>query len=162
MGTFKIIRQTDGELNYLFNAVNYITNKNSYDISGSPNVDTDNAYFQMLCVKKYFQKTSGNPLFHFVIVHESRNVYDESQAVYLSKKIAEYFKDRYQVIWSVHRKGMKAKGKYPGSKYHTHLLINSVSYVDGKMYAGNQRDIYGFLEYIKQVTRDKKWIVDHK
>lgn len=39
--------------------------------------------------------------------------------------------------------------------------MNSVSYVDGKMFSGNRSELYAFLEYIKRVTNDKSWIVQY-
>ena len=39
--------------------------------------------------------------------------------------------------------------------------MNSVSYIDGKMFGGNYAEMYSFLEYIKGVTGDKSWIVKY-
>lgn len=35
--------------------------------------------------------------------------------------------------------------------------MNSVSYIDGKMFAGNHSKIYAFLNYIERITRDNYW-----
>ena len=39
--------------------------------------------------------------------------------------------------------------------------MNSVSYIDSKMFGGSYAEIYAFLEYIKKVTGDKSWIVQY-
>lgn len=39
--------------------------------------------------------------------------------------------------------------------------MNSVSYIDGKMFSGNCTEIYAFLEYIKRVTGDKSWTMEY-
>lgn len=43
------------------------------------------------------------------------------------------------------------------SYYHTHLIINSVSFIDGRMFAENKGDISNFVEHIKHVTNDNYW-----
>jgi len=35
--------------------------------------------------------------------------------------------------------------------------MNSVSYIDGKMFRGDYSEIYAFLEHIKRMTYDKSW-----
>ena len=35
--------------------------------------------------------------------------------------------------------------------------MNSVSYIDGKMFGGSYAEIYAFLDYIKKVTGDNFW-----
>ena len=65
MGIFKVIRNTNDGLQYMYNALNYVCYEHTdYDKRYSPNVDIDNAYEQFLLVKRYFYKTSGNPIFH--------------------------------------------------------------------------------------------------
>ena len=61
------------------------------------------------------------------------------------------YKDRYQVIWCVHHKKEKKNGKHSASLFHAHIMINSVSYADGKMYSGNMSEIYKFREHIKKL-----------
>ena len=67
MGIFKVIRNTNDELQYLYNVLNYTMGIHTdYDKRYSPNVDIYHAYEQFLSVKKYFGKTSGNPAFHLL------------------------------------------------------------------------------------------------
>ena len=39
--------------------------------------------------------------------------------------------------------------------------MNSVSYMDGAMFAGNRSELYAFLDYIKRVTGDKSWVTQY-
>ena len=39
--------------------------------------------------------------------------------------------------------------------------MNSVSYIDGKMFSGNHSEIYAFLNYIERVTGDKSWKIKY-
>lgn len=158
MGIFKIIRHTDGGYDYLNNAVNYVVyGHTNPDNVGSPNTSLECAVEQMHYVKKYFDKRSGNPLFHYIVVYNTRSAHDVERAKYISSQIASYFAERYQIVWCVHEKGMSKKYGAVSSMYHAHFVMNSVSFVDGRMFGGNYADIYGFLEYIKSVTRDNSW-----
>ena len=164
MGIFKVIRHTDGNLQYMYNVLNYITHGHTdYDKVYSINTDIHNPYEQFLLVKKYFDKTSGNPVFHFVVPFTTKTTHynDLEYTERLCKNIANYFTNKYQVIWCVHEK--RTSKKYGGiaSVYHAHFVMNSVSYIDGKMFRGNYSEIYSFLDHIKNVTRDKSWIVQY-
>lgn len=152
MGVLKVIRHTDYEQDYLRNAEEYILyGEADIGCKGSPNTDINTAYIQMLGVKRYYGKTSGNPLFHFVVSYDSRNIWSMDFAVRKTIQIAYYFKDRYQFIWCVHHKKEKKNGKHSASLFHAHIMINSVSYADGKMYSGNMSEIYKFREHIKKL-----------
>jgi len=162
MGIFKVIRHTNYHGNYLYEAVKYVLHGEAMiGYKGSPNMDVYHAYNQMMAVKHYFGKTSGNPLFHFVISYHSRNVYDVEWVIQKTAWIADYFRERYQVIWCVHQKGEKKNGKRLPSLFHAHIVINSVSYVDGKMFSGTKSEIYAFLEHIKSCTKDSSWIIEY-
>lgn len=162
MGLLKIIRHTDGGYNYMNNALNYVAfGKASYDCVGSPNVSLHCPHEQFHAVKQYFDKRSGNPLFHFIVVYHSRSAYDVEQAKALSRVIASFFAERYQIIWCVHHKPMSSKYGGVSSMYHAHFVMNSVSYVDGRMYRGDYAETYRFLDYIKRITKDPSWTVTY-
>lgn len=98
MGIFKVIRNTNDELDYLYNVLNYTMGIHTdYDKRYSPNVDRYHAYEQFLSVKKYFGKTSGNPAFHFIVVYDARSTWGDNyeRAESMSRNIASYFSDKY-------------------------------------------------------------------
>ena len=163
MGVLKIIRHTDANPQYLCNAINYILHGHTDpDNIGSPNTCIYDIYDQMYAVKKYYGKTGGNPLFHFVVIYDARTAYDVNRAKYLTARIADYFAERYQIIWCVHEKALSKRYGKISSLYHAHFVMNSVSFVDGKMYSNDRAEIYyRLLEYIKSVTGDRTWIVDY-
>ncbi len=164
MGVFKVIRNTNDGLNYMYNAINYVTyGHTDYDKRYSLNTDIDNAYEQFLTVKRYFYKTSGNPVFHFVVVYDAKTTWGDNieRAEYLSRSIAAYFSDRYQLIWCIHKKLHSKKYGGCASVYHAHFIMNSVSYIDGKMFSGSNSELYAFLEHIKKITGDNSWIVKY-
>lgn len=164
MGIFKIIRNTNDGLQYMNNALNYaLSGHTDYDKRYSLNTDINNAYEQFLLVKRYFGKTSGNPVFHFVVSYTPRITWGDNyeRAECLSRSIASYFSDRYQLVYCIHRKPCNKKNGGCTSIYHAHFIMNSVSYIDGKMFSGNRTEIYDFLEYIKRVTGDKSWHIEY-
>lgn len=164
MGIFKIIRNTNDGLEYMNNALNYTMGTyTDYDKRYSPNVDIYNAYEQFLLVKKYFGKISGNPVFHFVVVYNAKTTWGDNLEIaeHISRSIASYFSDRYQIVYGIHKEYRKKKYGGCASIYHAHFIINSVSYIDGKMFSGNRTEMYAFLNYIKRVTGDKSWIVQY-
>ena len=164
MGIFKVIRNTDDGLQYMYNVLNYVIHGHTdYDKRYSINTDIDNAYEQFLLVKRYFDKTSGNPVFHFVVSFTTKTTRynDIEYTECLCRNIANYFTDRYQIVWCIHEKRTSAKYGGISSVYHVHFVMNSVSYIDGKMFSGSHADIYSFLEHIKSVTGDISWIVKY-
>ena len=64
------------------------------------NTDIDNAYEQFLLVKRYFYETSGNPMFHFIVVYNAKSTWGNNieRAEYISRSIASYFSDKFQVV----------------------------------------------------------------
>lgn len=163
MGIFKVIRNTNDGLQYMYNALNYVCYEHTdYDKRYSPNVDIDNAYEQFLLVKRYFYKTSGNPIFHFIVVYDVRSTWGNNyeQAASMSRNIAAYFSDKYQIVYGIHRKSCLKKCGGLASIYHAHFVMNSVSYVNGKMFAGNRSELYVFLDHIKHITKDFSWHVE--
>ena len=160
MGVFKVIRHTDGGYDYLNHAVNYVVfGKAASDCVGSPNTSLQCPIEQMHYVKKYFDKRSVNPLFHFIVAYNTRSAYDLERAKQMTRKIAEYFASRYQIVWCVHEKHMSKGRSHYGmaTMYHAHFIMNSVSFKDGRMFSGDHAEMYSFLDHIKSVTRDRSW-----
>ncbi|WP_295219759.1 relaxase/mobilization nuclease domain-containing protein [Ruminococcus sp.] len=164
MGIFKVIRNTNDELQYLYNVLNYTMGIHTdYDKRYSPNVDIYNAYEQFLSVKKYFGKVSGNPAFHFIVVYNASSTWGDNyeRAESMSQSIASYFADKYQIVYAIHRKPCSKKYGSCSSVYHAHFVMNSVSYMDGKMFSGNRAELYAFLTHIKRITRDDSWVTQY-
>ena len=95
MVIIKIKRDISGENRYLKNAVRYVHDKKGVPpiyLSGN-GVDytsANKAFEQMYAVKKYFGKTSGNPLVHIIIGFD-KTVVSANMAARLSWSAAAYF-----------------------------------------------------------------------
>ena len=150
-----IIKQDTGK-EYLKNAVNYIVDNPVACFYSGINVCPEKAYKQMRNIKKYFGKTSGNQLVHFVVCFNNE-VDDLTTAEKYARKIAEYYKSRYQILYAIHQELRLTNSGYAKSWFHIHIVMNSVSFVDGKMFADNKKDIGRFMEYILKVTGDEWW-----
>lgn len=164
MGIFKIIRNTDDGMDYMENAINYVIDGHTdYDKRYSFNTDIDDVIHQFRIVKEYYGKTSGNPVFHFILIFNARTTRgdDLEHTEYICGSIARYFSDKYQIIWGIHEKRMSKKYVGIASVYHAHFVMNSVSYIDGRMFGGSHSEIYAFLDHIKHMTGDNFWIVEY-
>ena len=102
---------------------------------------------QMLAVKKYYGKTTGNQPIHLVVSYDDL-VKTEEQACALTCRMAAYYKDNYQVLFCTHEKDRLCE-KY---NYHMHMIINSVSYRDGKMFISSIENMNRFCEYVTEIT----------
>ena len=155
MGVLILKRNTDGGIEYLEKLCYYLkfnrktkSIRDDFVIAFGSGVDADSmedAYFQMMQVRKYFRKTGGNPLLHYIFSFDKR-VKDEEAAIRYSRKIIAYFQDKYQVICAIHHK----EREY--SHYHVHIVVNSVSYVDGRMIDSYLPEIEKFRKHIAAVT----------
>ena len=144
----KSIRHSNKDNKYLRRACAYLENDERAICCGGYGVDPynlDYTYNQMMAVKRYYSKTSGNPLMHFVVSYDD-SVSDVFRATQISETIAGYFASEYQVLWCLHQKDREC------SSYHTHMVVNSVSYRNGKMFHSGPNELNAFASYISDVT----------
>ncbi|MBR3044897.1 MAG: relaxase/mobilization nuclease domain-containing protein [Oscillospiraceae bacterium] len=146
----KLIRNTYGNLAYLKQLHQYVFKGELRGIGGygvNP-FDTNLANSQMVFIKVCYGKVSSNPLIHIMISLDQCAQAAEKACEY-ADKFARYFKNKYQVIWAVHEK------KRGVSRFHVHLIINSVSYVNGKMFHGDIGEMNAYSKYISKLTNQK-------
>ena len=91
----------------------------------------DTAFYEMKNVKKQFFKTGGIECFHAIQSFAEKEVTPE-QAHEIGIKLAEeLWGDRFQVIVSTHLNT---------NNIHTHFVLNSVSFLDGKRFCNTKKD----------------------
>lgn len=152
MAEINVIRNTYGGMEYLRNALEYVSDERSLCRGGygvDP-YDTDRAYEQMIATRRYFGKVSGNPLVHVVIAYD-KSVTDLSTAVQNGFLCARYFAYKYQVLYCTHEKDTSC------GSFHTHLIINAVSYVNGQMISTGFKEMNDFCSYVTEITGQKSW-----
>ena len=91
-----------------------------------------------------FNKNKGVKLRHFVIAFESYEVKDPLTAFQIAYRIAKYLGREYQTVFSVHE---------DTSQLHIHIVINSVSYIDGHRYRGTREEFYALRKYIDNILK---------
>ena len=151
----KVKRNIDDGVHYLKESCKYVLKKPetvSFGGYGVTPYDPDIAYNQMMSVKKYFGKTSGNPLIHIIVSYEN-SVKTIIGAIDISRLIVMYFCSRYQLLWAVHHKERGC------SKYHLHIVINSVSYLDGKMFHSGIQEMNEFAEHVSFCTEARTRVI---
>lgn len=149
----KLIRNTYGGLSYIKSLCKYIFKDDLRGVGGygvNPyNPDLANA--QMRYVKICYDKESGNPLIHIMISLDECTETKE-KACEFADKFARYYMDQYQVLWAVHQK------ERDKSHFHVHLILNSVSYVNGKMFHGDIGEMNAYCKYVAKLTTRKVWL----
>ena len=65
-------------------------------------------------------------------------------AYMLAGEIARYYSDKYQIFYAVHE---------DTDNVHIHFGMNTVSYVDGSMYAEGYGDYYRLVAYIENIVK---------
>ena len=150
----KLIRQSDAGADYLRNAVSYLENRERAICSGGYGVDPYNlnaTFSQMMAVKSCFYKTSGNQLIHLIVSFDE-SVTDIFQAAEYCRTAASYFASQFQVLWCLHQKDRGC------SHFHAHIVVNSVSYINGKMFHSGPMEMNAFASFVGSVTgRPCRW-----
>jgi len=153
MDILKVIRHTDGGDKYLENGVNYnfkekteisekLVETVGYGVSGA---NPKQAHDQMYAVKEYYGKTEDNPLMHFIVSFD-KSVSNADTASDYTAKIADYLKNDYQMITSVHQENQG------NSLYHAHIVMNSVNYNNGKLYHSGIGELKQLAMHVHDVT----------
>lgn len=154
MVVMDVIRDTQGGLKYLRNACEYLEDEEKSVYTGGFGVNPYNVnqtYKQMVSIRQYFDKTSGNPLMHFIISFDEV-VQKEDDAIMFTKNLASFFSSRHQVLYCVHYKPRNC------SLYHAHIIINAVSFVNGMMYNSSAAEINMYANYATELLcRRVRW-----
>ena len=147
-------RNTYGGEDYLRKACSYVTDPSRAIAPGGFGVDyTDAAkcFQNMWATKRYYGKTSDNPLLHIVISYED-GVKDADTAALYSRKIASYYNGNYQNVFCAHEKDRHC------SHYHTHLVVNSTAYTNGHLINSWMGNMNQFCAHVINVTGQKVWL----
>ena len=107
----------------LLHVLNYVLRS---DLYGGYAVDPIQAYRQMVMVKNVYHKREGKQLLHFIVSFTTSEAYRVTidEVLALGFHIAELFGE-YQTVYAVHM---------DGSHIHIHMVMNSISFVDGHRY----------------------------
>ena len=113
----------------------------------------EHAYEDMQYVKRYYNKLSGNLAYHCVQSFKTGEVSPElchQLGVELARRM---WGDRFQVLIATH---------FNTGTYHNHLVINSVSYKDGRKFNCDKRAFFRIRDISDELCREHNLIVIDK
>ena len=115
--------------------INYGKNGDKTDngvLVSSVNCSVDTAYEEMELTKKFFHKEDKTLGYHIIQSFKGNEV-SPGRATQIGKELAqELWGDKYQVVICTH---------INKENVHNHLILNSVSFIDGKKYHNGKEDI---------------------
>lgn len=112
---------------------------------GAFGVDINNLAESMEAISSHYGKSGGVQLRHFIISFYPEEVNDAKTVNDIAQKFANFFFREYQVIYAVHE---------DKPHLHIHIVINSVSYIDGHRYYGTRAEFKEMQKYLQAVLRN--------
>ena len=147
MAISKILHMKDSgnsfHARHLKRALDYVMNPEKTQggrLVGAVNCQADMAFEQMMDTKKQFGKTDKRQGYHIILSFKEDEVEPDRAFEITQKFVAEYLGDAYEAVFVVH----------DNTDYvHSHIVFNSVSFVDGKKYRYEKGD---WAKYIQPIT----------
>lgn len=126
--------------------ISYITrsSKTPSGFINSVGVDTNAPAKSMLDVAEQYGKTKGVQARHFILSFSPREVSSPKTANEIAMDLIAYLGEEYQCIYAVHE---------DTDQLHIHIIMNSISYLDGHRYRGSKAEFYQLTNTIKQLLR---------
>lgn len=127
-------KQTSGGLT---STLNYCEReaKTAYDgkrlVTGI-NCNAENAYTEMMCTKEQYDKTDGRMYYHLVQSFHPDEKITPEEAHKVACEFAESQFKNFEVVVATH---------VDAEHIHSHFVINSVSFEDGKKYHSSKNDL---------------------
>ena len=113
-------------------------------IGASEHVSLERAAEDMTAVAKKFQKDSGIRLRHFVLSFHPTELDIPKIANDIGTDIVAYLGEEYQAVYAVHENR---------NHIHIHIVVNTISHLDGHRYRGNKKELYSFIAVLKLIVR---------
>lgn len=147
MAISKILHMKDSgnsfHARHLKRALDYVMNPEKTQrgrLVGAVNCQADMAFEQMMDTKKQFGKTDKRQGYHIILSFKEDEVEPDRAFEIIQKFVAEYLGDAYEAVFVVHDNT---------DHVHSHIVFNSVSFVDGKKYRYEKGD---WAKYIQPIT----------
>ena len=128
---------------HLKRTIDYVMNPEKTQggrLIGSINCQHDMAFEQMMDTKKQFGKTDKRQGYHIILSFKENEVEPEKAFEITQRFVTEYLGDAYEAVFVVHDNT---------EHVHSHIVFNSVSFIDGKKYRYEKGD---WARYIQPIT----------
>ena len=119
---------------HLKRSIKYIFNETKTQngrLIGATNCQPDYAYEQMKATKERYGKNSKRQGYHFVLSFEKGEVSPDLAYEITGKFVEEFLGKKYEAVFAVHDNT---------EHIHSHIVFNSVSFVDGRKFHYKQGD----------------------
>lgn len=123
-----------GKGNHLLATINYVMNSDKTQngrLIGGINCLPGNAYEQMVETKRSFHKTDKRQGYHIILSFKEGESNPDEVFEITEKFVKEYIGNKYEAIFAVHDNT---------EHLHSHIIFNSVSFLDGKKYRYEKGD----------------------
>ena len=107
---------------------------------GSINCQVDSAFEQMKATKRKFGKVDKRQGYHIILSFKEDEVNPDTAFEITRRFVEEYLGKSYEAVYVVHDNT---------AHVHSHIVFNSVSFVDGKKYRYEKGD---WAKYIQPIT----------
>lgn len=127
--------------------INYILrpDKTPHNLYGCNFNDIRNSAYFMDNTAAQFGKSKGVKLRHFIISFDPYDTDNPTSVYDMAEQISSFFFSEYQTVFAVHE---------DKTHLHIHIVINSVSFIDGHRYYGKRTEFNSFKAHIKKVLND--------
>lgn len=135
----------DPEKTALSVAMNYIENCDKTEqclYVSTYNCGRETAVADMMATKRRWNKQQRNKAvlgYHLIVSYAPGEVKAEEAHVYGQQLVQRLFADQYEVVLTTHT---------DKEHLHNHIVFNSVSFLDGKMYRNNFKDYFGDIRSV--------------
>lgn len=102
------------------------------------------AAYEMQLLKEQYEKTEGRQVRHYILAFDKVENIMSSAALRIGWKVAEYFAQEYQVVYSVHT---------DTENIHIHFIINTVNTITGAKFTDEYGEINQFKEYMRPILK---------
>lgn len=128
---------------HLKRALDYVMNPDKTQdgrLVGAINCQVDTAFEQMKETKRNFGKIDKRQGYHIILSFKENEVNPDTAFEITQKFVEEYLGKSYEAVFVVHDNT---------AHVHSHIVFNSVSFVDGKKYRYEKGD---WAKYIQPIT----------
>lgn len=143
MAIIKVFKAKDNINRLLKYISNPIKTQNGLLVSGK-DCSANTCYEEMQSIKELYDKKDGYTAFHFVQSFSPKDNLSYEKAHEIGLQFAEYFKG-YQVLFATHT---------DREHIHTHFVINSVSFEDGKKFHMSKKDLEKIKEFSNKLCEE--------